>query len=109
MFLWSFGNFLIFNEGSISAADILSPVRDPVKTRNRFEGLLEGAIKMYSNDIQGEVFNEINSTTGGGAATKQKENRGKSAIPSRSEILIKPTKVSFYSYHFKFLTENPAY
>lgn len=84
---------------SFSAADILSPVRDPVKTRNRFEGLLEGAIKMYSNDIQGEVFNEINSTSGGGAATKQKENRGKSAIPNRSVILIKIHKYG----HFHFI------
>lgn len=58
----------------------MSPLRDPIKTRTRFEGLLESAIKMYSNDIPNEI-NENNSTLD--LNSRLKENRGKSAIPAR--------------------------
>lgn len=68
-------------------AEVLSPLRDPGKTRTRFEGLLEGAIKMYSNEINHEVFHEINANSD--VATRPKENRGRSAVPSRlAELLV---------------------
>lgn len=63
---------------------MFSPLRDPVKTRNRFKGLLEGAIKMYSNDNPDESIEEANIGQSDGAKKlKSKEYRGKSAIPYR--------------------------
>lgn len=56
-----------------------SPLRDPVKTRNRFEGLLEGAIKLYSNGIKkSSADNDVP-----GAIRSSKDPRGKSAVVTR--------------------------
>lgn len=63
--------------------EILSPLRDPAKTRSRFEGLLEGAINLYSGDISNEVMDEINSTSDAVKRAKPKDVRLKTAIPSR--------------------------
>lgn len=59
---------------------VMSPIRDPVETRNRFEGLVEGAIEMYMED--GTETPEIASSAALYAA-RCRENRGKSAIPFR--------------------------
>lgn len=56
-----------------------SPLRDPVKTRNRFEGLLEGAIKLYSNGIKKSSTDDNKS----GAMRLSKDPRGKSAVVTR--------------------------
>lgn len=61
--------------------DSLSPLRDPVYTRNRFEGLLEGAIKMYSVDgrdttCDGTLFHDVPG------AIRARDYRGRSAIVS---------------------------
>lgn len=77
-----------FNKRKILISFILentSPYRDPIQTRNRFEGLLEGAIKMYSNDINQEVCNEINFTSEASKAAGviKLKDRGKSAVPIR--------------------------
>lgn len=63
---------------------MLSPIRDPVKTRNRFEGLLEGAIKMYSNNNPDESIDDADTISKDPKQMKSKEFRGKSAIPYRS-------------------------
>lgn len=64
--------------------DSLSPLRDPVYTRNRFEGLLEGAIKLYSGEetvthhtTTTTQFNEVPG------AIRPRDGRGKSAMASR--------------------------
>lgn len=75
--------------GNFSNSDIdvsNSPLRDPTKTRNRFEGLLEGAIKLYSNGIKqfsddGTVNNGSNDVPG--AIRLPKDSRGKSAVVTR--------------------------
>lgn len=64
-------------------AEILSPIRDPAKTRSRFEGLLEGAINLYSGDISNEVMDEINSTSDAVTRVTRKDVRLKTAIPTR--------------------------
>ena len=50
-----------------------SPNKDPLIVRNRFEGLLEGAMKMYNG--KEDVVTELPSKF----EYKRKENRGKSA------------------------------
>lgn len=59
--------------------DNSSPLRDPLTTRNRFEGLLEGAIKMYDTNE-----NTKNDEVPG--AIKSKDFRGKSAIVLRYSL-----------------------
>lgn len=63
--------------------DVMSPIRDPAVTRNRFEGLLEGAIQFYSEHVEerggGPGTPEIVSSAAMYAA-KIRENRGKSAV-----------------------------
>lgn len=69
----------------IHPKDVMSPIRDPAVTRNRFEGLLEGAIQFYSEHVEesaGPGTPEIVSSAAVYAA-KIRENRGKSAIPFR--------------------------
>lgn len=63
-------------EHFVLIAEVMSPLRDPVLTRTRFEGLLEGAIKLYSNDdTQADVGN--NDVPG---AIRPIENKSKSAM-----------------------------
>lgn len=62
--------------------DIISPIHDPVISRNRFEGLLEGAIKLYGND---DSKNEDDSEMGDDMPGIIKTDfRGKSAINLRT-------------------------
>lgn len=62
--------------------DNSSPLRDPLITRNRFEGLLEGAIKMYNtNDNENVKDDEVPG------AIKSKDFRGKSAVVLRYTAL----------------------
>lgn len=58
-------------ETSLSQDD--SPNRDPLIVRNRFEGLLEGAMQMYTGreDVPTELPSKFEY--------KRKESRGKSA------------------------------
>lgn len=69
--------------------EICSPIRDPFVTRNRFEGLLEGAMKLYGSNSysnchsimnQDEEITEENLMPG---VIKSIENRGKSAATIR--------------------------
>lgn len=62
---------LFLVETSLSQDD--SPSRDPLIVRNRFEGLLEGAMQMYTGreDVPTELPSKFEY--------KRKENRGKSA------------------------------
>lgn len=55
-----------------------SPIRDPVVTRNRFEGLLEGAIQLYTDPPDKEEANK-HSITLPGVIRAPAEHRGKSA------------------------------
>lgn len=77
-------DFLPLFNGFISIFGILdnsnSPMRDPIQTRNRFEGLLEGAIKLYSNDSKDSDFNQPNDMPG---VIRSKDSRGKSAATTR--------------------------
>lgn len=59
--------------------DNSSPLRDPLITRNRFEGLLEGAIKMYSTN-ENAKDDEVPG------AIKSKDFRGKSAVVLRYSL-----------------------
>ncbi|XP_058840571.1 uncharacterized protein LOC131696162 isoform X1 [Topomyia yanbarensis] len=62
--------------------EITSPLRDPVITRNRFEGLLEGAIQLYSEPPDKDEANK-NSITLPGVIRSTGEHRGKSAAVVR--------------------------
>lgn len=61
-----------------SCLEMTSPLRDPVITRNRFEGLLEGAIQLYSDPPAKEEAHK-HSITLPGVIRPPVENRGKSA------------------------------
>lgn len=79
MNIFTSNRFLLFH---FQFADSLSPLRDPVYTRNRFEGLLEGAIKMYSDDApdsrhEHPHFNDVPG------AIRPRDCRGKSAMMLR--------------------------
>ncbi|XP_065079818.1 uncharacterized protein LOC135702707 isoform X3 [Ochlerotatus camptorhynchus] len=58
--------------------EMTSPIRDPVVTRSRFEGLLEGAIQLYSDPPEKEEAHK-HSITLPGVIRPPVENRGKSA------------------------------
>lgn len=67
-------------------------MRDPVKTRFRFEGLLESAIEMYStkpsrnNTVESDEDDDNHGTQiDMPGVIRPKENRGKSAIVTRYE------------------------
>lgn len=66
-----------------------SPLRDPLVTRNRFEGLLEGAMKLYGSSSYSNCNSLVNQTTEEEqfgqmpGAIKSKEVRGKSAATIR--------------------------
>lgn len=86
--------------------DNSSPLRDPLMTRNRFEGLLEGAIKMYStNDNENVKDDEVPG------AIKSKDFRGKSAIVLRYTALLyiirnilKTNKIYLYNRNIENMT-----
>ncbi|XP_055624385.1 uncharacterized protein LOC129767467 isoform X2 [Toxorhynchites rutilus septentrionalis] len=62
--------------------EMTSPIRDPVVARNRFEGLLEGAIQLYSEPADKEEANK-HSIPLPGVIRPTVENRGKSAAVVR--------------------------
>ncbi|XP_058460600.1 uncharacterized protein LOC131436119 isoform X2 [Malaya genurostris] len=59
--------------------EMTSPLRDPIITRNRFEGLLEGAIQLYSEPVDKDDTNKNSSITLPGVIRSIGEHRGKSA------------------------------
>uniref|UniRef100_A0A182FD21 Uncharacterized protein n=1 Tax=Anopheles albimanus TaxID=7167 RepID=A0A182FD21_ANOAL len=59
--------------------EITSPLRDPVVTRNRFEGLLEGAIQLYEEECPEREEEQKNSIPLPGVI-RPSETRGKSAL-----------------------------
>ncbi|XP_040156497.1 uncharacterized protein LOC120896436 isoform X2 [Anopheles arabiensis] len=61
--------------------EIASPMRDPVVTRNRFEGLLEGAIQLYTDEPEREEEQKNSIPLPG--VIRPVENRGKSAVVVR--------------------------
>uniref|UniRef100_A0A182WBL5 Uncharacterized protein n=1 Tax=Anopheles minimus TaxID=112268 RepID=A0A182WBL5_9DIPT len=61
--------------------EIASPMRDPVMTRNRFEGLLEGAIQLYTDGPEREEEQKNSIPLPG--VIRPVENRGKSAVVVR--------------------------
>ncbi|XP_055611015.1 uncharacterized protein LOC129757748 isoform X2 [Uranotaenia lowii] len=63
--------------------EITSPMRDPVVTRNRFEGLLEGAIQLYSEPVDREEANKNSIPLPGVIRPPPVEHRGKSAAVVR--------------------------
>lgn len=71
----------------ISTNSLGSPMRDPHATRNRFEGLLEGAMKLYGSSSHSchSLINHQNEDQLGQmpGAIKAKEIRGKSAATIR--------------------------
>ncbi|XP_035789588.1 uncharacterized protein LOC118465444 isoform X2 [Anopheles albimanus] len=62
--------------------EITSPLRDPVVTRNRFEGLLEGAIQLYEEECPEREEEQKNSIPLPGVI-RPSETRGKSALVVR--------------------------
>ncbi|KAJ6638261.1 hypothetical protein Bhyg_10995 [Pseudolycoriella hygida] len=60
----------------MESQEVMSPLRDPALTRTRFEGLLEGAIKLYSND---DTRND-NGNNDVPGAIRPIENKSKSAM-----------------------------
>lgn len=67
----------------------MSPIRDPIRTRHRFEGLLEGAIELYTthDGDDGASTPEIMASGVAAAfAERMRINRGKSALPFRYSV-----------------------
>lgn len=69
----------------LSTNSLSSPIRDPTVTRNRFEGLLEGAMKLYGSSSCHSLMNQqdgdqLSHLPG---VIKSKEVRGKSAATIR--------------------------
>ncbi|KFB53022.1 AGAP006655-PA-like protein [Anopheles sinensis] len=61
--------------------EIASPMRDPFVTRNRFEGLLEGAMQLYTEGPEREEEQKNSIPLPG--VIRPVENRGKSAVVVR--------------------------
>ncbi|XP_053674767.1 uncharacterized protein LOC128725073 [Anopheles nili] len=61
--------------------EMTSPMRDPVLTRNRFEGLLEGAIQLYADGPECEEEQKNSIPLPG--VIRPVESRGKSAVVVR--------------------------
>lgn len=57
----------------------VSPLRDPAKTRNRFEGLLEGAIRLYETSDDREMGHTRKPSVSF-SRNADTTNRGKSAV-----------------------------
>ncbi|XP_049290335.1 uncharacterized protein LOC125767607 isoform X2 [Anopheles funestus] len=66
--------------------EIASPMRDPVITRNRFEGLLEGAIQLYTDGPEREEEQKNSIPLPG--VIRPVENRGKSAVVRNIPLFI---------------------
>lgn len=72
----------------VSANSLMSPLRDPHKSRSRFEGLVEGAMKLYSSSSYSNCHSlthqqdddQLGQMPG---VIKSKEARGKSAATIR--------------------------
>lgn len=64
---------------------MMSPIHDPLRTRNRFEGLLEGAIELYASQRESESpsTSEVMASSAAIYAEQIRANRGKSALPFR--------------------------
>lgn len=76
----------------VSTNSLGSPMRDPLVTRNRFEGLLEGAMKLYGSSSYSNCHSLLNHQEDDQlgqmpGVVKSKEARGKSAATIRWEIL----------------------
>jgi hypothetical protein len=72
----------------VSANSLSSPSRDPHATRNRFEGLLEGAMKLYGSSSYSNCHSLMNQQEEDQlgqmpGVIKPKEARGKSAATIR--------------------------
>lgn len=67
----------------LSTNSLSSPLRDPHSTRNRFEGLLEGAMKLYGSSSYSNCHSLMNQQEDVPGAIKTKEARGKSAATIR--------------------------
>ncbi|XP_063706119.1 uncharacterized protein LOC134835178 [Culicoides brevitarsis] len=69
----------------------ISPIHDPVRTRNRFEGLLEGAIELYASQrdtTDSPSTSEVMASSAAIYADQCRANRGKSAIPFRNPAIL---------------------
>lgn len=62
-----------------SIADSLSPLRDPVFERNRYEGLLEGAMNLYT--VETTELHSVETATD--TATLREETQRKSMYASK--------------------------
>ncbi|KAG4068410.1 hypothetical protein HA402_007930 [Bradysia odoriphaga] len=78
--------------------EVMSPLRDPVLTRTRFEGLLEGAIKLYSND---DTHTEIGNNDVPGAI-RPIENKSKSAMDMYRNRGVLSRSISEHKYNRPF-------
>lgn len=72
----------------LSTNSLSSPMRDPTVTRNRFEGLLEGAMKLYGSSSYSNCHSLMNQQDEDQLShlpgnVKPKEVRGKSAATIR--------------------------
>lgn len=74
----------------LSTNSLSSPIRDPTVTRNRFEGLLEGAMKLYGSSSYSNCHSLMNQQDDDQLGhlplpgnVKSKEVRGKSAATIR--------------------------
>jgi hypothetical protein len=72
----------------LSTNSLSSPLRDPQLTRNRFEGLLEGAMKLYGSSSYSNCHSLLNQQDEDQlgqmpGVIKSKEVRGKSAATIR--------------------------
>ena len=72
----------------LSTNSLSSPLRDPHATRNRFEGLLEGAMKLYGSSSYSNCHSLLNQQDEDQlgqmpGVIKSKEVRGKSAATIR--------------------------
>lgn len=63
-----------------SIADSLSPLRDPVFERNRYEGLLEGAMNLYT--VETSELHSVETATD--TVTLREETQRKSIYASKS-------------------------
>lgn len=81
----------------LSTNSLSSPMRDPQATRNRFEGLLEGAMKLYGSSSYSNCHSLMNPQEDDQlgqmpGVIKSKEARGKSAATIRCVDLYEKFK-----------------
>jgi hypothetical protein len=75
----------------VSTNSLGSPLRDPHATRNRFEGLLEGAMKLYGSSSYSNCHSLVNQQDDDQlgqmpGVIRSKEARGKSAATIRYAV-----------------------